>query len=85
MRRANICDPTLKLINVENTSDIHKHKQTLRKEHLDAHWDHRHNTHIYHYIVYMSIQQSTYTHTQHIHNIQQQQNKNHIQKYGELF
>ena len=23
-----------------------KHKQNIWKEHLDAHWDHRHNTHI---------------------------------------
>ena len=30
----------------EITSDIQKHKQNLWKEHLDAHWDHRHNTHI---------------------------------------
>ena len=29
MRRANTCDPALKLLNEEITSDIHKHKQTL--------------------------------------------------------
>ena len=29
----------------EITSDIQKHKQNIWKEHLDAHWDHRHNTH----------------------------------------
>ena len=46
MRRANTCDPTLKLLNEEITSDIHTHNQNLWKEHLDAHWDHRHNTHI---------------------------------------
>ena len=34
IRRANTCDPALKLLN--ESSDIH----------LDAHWDHRHNTHI---------------------------------------
>ena len=45
IRRANTCDPTLKL-NEEITSDIQKHKQKLWKEHLDAHWDHRHKTHI---------------------------------------
>ena len=28
------------------TSDIQKHKQNIWKEHLDAYWDHRHNTHI---------------------------------------
>ena len=33
-------------LNEEITSDIHKHKQNIWKEHLDAHWDHRHNTHI---------------------------------------
>ena len=28
------------------TSNIQKHKQNIWKEHLDAHLDHRHNTHI---------------------------------------
>ena len=45
-RRANTCDSALKLLNEEITSDIQKHKQNLWTEHLDAHWDHRHNTHI---------------------------------------
>ena len=45
IRRANTCDPTLELLNEEITSDIQKHKQTLWKEQLDAHWDHRNNTH----------------------------------------
>ena len=45
-RRANTCDPALKLLNEEITSDIQKHKQNIWKEHLDARWDHRHNTHI---------------------------------------
>ena len=45
IRRANTCDPALKLRNEEITSDIQKHKQNIWKEHLDAHWDHRHNTH----------------------------------------
>ena len=44
IRRANTCDPALKLLNKEITSDIQKHKQNIWKEHLDAHWDHRHNT-----------------------------------------
>ena len=35
----------LKLLNEEITSDIQKHKKIIWKEHLDAHWDHRHNTH----------------------------------------
>ena len=46
IRRANTCDPSLKLLNEEITSDIQKHKQNLWKEHLDAHWDHRHTTNI---------------------------------------
>ena len=45
MGSANTCDPDLKLLNEEITSDIQKHKQNIWKEHLDAHWDHRHNTH----------------------------------------
>ena len=45
IRRANTCDPALKLLNEEITSDIQKHKQNIWKEHLDDHWDHRHNTH----------------------------------------
>ena len=49
IRRSNTCDPALKLLkkllNNERTSDIQKHKQNIWKEHLDAHWDHRHNTH----------------------------------------
>ena len=45
IRRANTCDQALKLLNEEITSDIQKHKQNIWKEHLDAHWNHRHNTH----------------------------------------
>ena len=45
IRRANTCDPALKLLNEEITSDIQKHKQNIWKAHLDAHWDHKHNTH----------------------------------------
>ena len=47
IRRANTCDPALKLLNEEINSDIQKHKQNIWNEHLDAHWDHRHNTHIH--------------------------------------
>ena len=36
IRRANTCDPALKLLNEE----------IISTEHLDAHWDHRHNTRI---------------------------------------
>ena len=75
IRRANTCDPALKLINEEITSDIQKHKQNIWKEHLDAHWDPRHNTH--------TLWKTT-THTKHIHNIQQQ-NSNYTQKHCELF
>ena len=46
IRRVNTCDPALKLLNEEITSDIEKHKENIWKEHLNAHWDHRHNTHI---------------------------------------
>ena len=46
IRRENTCDPALKLLNEEITSDIQKYKQNLWKEHLDAHWDHRQNTYI---------------------------------------
>ena len=45
IRRANTCDPALKLLNEEITSDIQKHKQNIWKKHVNAHWDHRHNTH----------------------------------------
>ena len=45
IRRANTCDPALKLLIEEITLDIQKLKQNIGKEHLDAHWDHRHNTH----------------------------------------
>ena len=44
MSRANTCDSALKLLNQEIPSDTHKHN--IWKEHLDAHWDHMHNTHI---------------------------------------
>ena len=46
MRRSTTYDPVLILLNEEITSDILKHKQNLWKEHLDADWDHSHNTHI---------------------------------------
>ena len=46
IRRVNTSNPALKLLNEEITSDIQKHKQNIWKEHLVAHWDHRHNTRI---------------------------------------
>ena len=61
IRRANACDPALKLLNEEITSDIQKHKQNIWKEHLDAHWDHRHNTHTKHF---HNIQQQNRNYTQ---------------------
>ena len=45
MRRSNPCDPALKPLNHEITSDISLHKQNLWKKHLNANWDHRRNTH----------------------------------------
>ena len=43
IRKENTCDPVLRLLNAEITSDIQKHKQNIWKEHLDAHWDHKTN------------------------------------------
>ena len=42
IRRENTCDPALRHLNEEMTSD----KPNKWKEHLDAYWDHRYNTHI---------------------------------------
>ena len=69
------------LLNEEITSDIHK--QNLWKEHLDAHLDHRHNTLILWKTIH-GLNRAPPTHTQHFHNIQQQ-NNNHTQKYCDLF
>ena len=84
IRRANTCDPALKLLNNEITSDIQKHKQILWKGHLVAQWDHWHNTDIFLEDHTRSIQQSASTHTKHIHSIQQQ-NGNYTQTHCELF
>ena len=46
IRRANTCDSALKLLNEEINFRHTKHKQKIWEEHLDAHWDHRQNTHI---------------------------------------
>ena len=43
IRRGNTCEPALKLLNDEITSDIQKHKQNLWKKHLDTHWYYMHN------------------------------------------
>ena len=37
IRRENTCDPAIKLLNEDITSDIQKHKQNIWKKHLDAH------------------------------------------------
>ena len=78
IRRANTCDPALKLLNEEITSDIQKHKQHIWKEHLEAHWDHRHDTHTFHGRPYMVYP------IEYLHHIQQQNNK-YTQTYCELF
>ena len=39
IRRTHTCDPALKLLNEEITSDIQKHKQNIWRKHLDAHCD----------------------------------------------
>ena len=75
IRRANTCDPALKLLNAEITSDMQKHKQNIWKEHLDTHLDHRHNTHILWKTIHVISR---------LHHIQQQDNK-HNQTYFELF
>ena len=84
IRRANTCDPALKLLNEEITSDIQKHKQNIWKEHLDAHWDHRHNTHTLWKTIHGLSNRAPTTHTKHIHNIQQQ-NSNYTHTHCELF
>ena len=84
IRRANTCDPALKLLNEEITSDIQKHKQkhmegALRRS-LGSQAQHTHSLEDHTW----SIQQSTTTHTKHIHNIQQQ-NSNYTHTHCELF
>ena len=84
IRRANTCDPVLKLLNEEITSDIQKHKQNIWKEYLDAHWDRRHTTHLLWETIH-GLSNRAHTTTLHqLHHIQQQNNK-HTQTYCELF
>ena len=45
LRSHNSCDPTLKDLNLEITTLIQEHKTNLWREHLNKHWDHKHNTH----------------------------------------
>ena len=85
IREANTCDPALKLLNEEITSDIHKHKQNLWKEHLYVHWDHRPNTHILWKNIH-AVYPTKHLHPHSTHfNYIQQQNNNHTQIYCELF
>ena len=84
IRRANTFDPALKLLNEEITSDIQKHKQkhmegALRRS-LGSQAQHTHSLEDH----TSSIQQSTTTHTKHIHNIQQQ-NSSYTHTHCELF
>ena len=46
LRKTQFAFAQTKLLNEEITSCIQKHKENIWKEHLDAHWAHRHNTHI---------------------------------------
>ena len=72
IRRANTCDPALKLLNEEITSDIQqtqtKHMEGALRRSLGSQAQHTHSLEDHTW----SIQQSTTTHTKHIHNIQQQ-------------
>ena len=75
IRRANICDPTPKW------GDNFRHtKKNIWKEHLDAHWDHRHSTHI----IWKTIRVLSNRAPPHTLNIQQQ-NSNYTQTHCELF
>ena len=82
IRKANTCDPALKLLNEEITSDIQKHKQNIWKEYLDAHWDHRHTHTLWKTIHGLSNRPPPQT--LNIHNIQQQ-NSNYTQTQCILF
>ena len=84
IRRANTCDPALKLLNEEITSDIQKtqtkHMEGALRRSLGSQAQHTHSLEDHTW----SIQQSTTTHTKHIHNIQQQ-NSNYTHTHCELF
>ena len=45
IRRANTYDPALKLLNEKNFRHTKTQTKHMWKKHLDAHWDHRRNTH----------------------------------------
>ena len=82
IRREITCDPALKVLNGEITSDIQKHQQNIWMERLNAHWDHMHNTHIL-WKTIPGLFNRAPPHTKHIHNIQQQ-NSTHTQTHCEL-
>ena len=44
-RAQNAFDPSISELNSEITSLIQTHKSDIWREHLDTHWDHKHNTH----------------------------------------
>ena len=46
IRRESTCDPGLKLLKRILLPTYKTHKHNIWKEHLDAHWVHRHNTYI---------------------------------------
>ena len=79
--RANTCDPALKLLNEEITSDKQKHKQNIWKEYLDAHWDHMHNTHT----LWKTIHGLSNRAPPHTLNTSITFNNNHTQTHCELF
>ena len=84
IRRANTCDPALKLLNEEITSrhtkTQTKHMEGALRRSLGSQAQHTHSLEDHTW----SIQQSTTTHTKHIHNIQQQ-NSNYTHTHCELF
>ena len=85
IRRANTCDPALKLLNEEITSVPHtktqtKHMEGALRRSLGSQAQHTHSLEDH----TLSIQHSTTTHTKHIHNIQQQIS-NYTQTHCELF
>ena len=45
IRAQNASDPSISELNSEITSLIQTHKSDIWREHLDTHWDHKHNTH----------------------------------------
>ena len=45
IRAQNASDPSISELNPEITSLIQTHKSDIWREHLDTHWDHKHNTH----------------------------------------